>query len=148
ILLTHALGSKDLHMENIVASRGGPVLIDLEMLLQPGGEATDESSVDRSCLRTGLLSVIEFGANEAPNDIGGLRGSGVRTTGAIQTAVILKGDRQLPDGYATEILDGFTGAYDFVRAHRSDLLAVDGPLAAFERGTVRVLVRPTNQYGM
>src|SRR4029078_12203955 len=34
VRLTHVLGGSDLHMENVIATRRGPVLIDLEMLLQ------------------------------------------------------------------------------------------------------------------
>ena len=35
VCLTHVLRGSDLHMENVIATRRGPVLIDLEMLLQP-----------------------------------------------------------------------------------------------------------------
>ena len=148
ILMTHILGSKDLHMENLVASRSGPVLIDAEMLLQPAGDSGDDTVVDRSCLRTGLVSVVEFGADELPYDIGGLRGVRDSREGRVHNAVMLNGEREPPDAYVDDVVDGFTRAYEFVCAHREKLLAADGPLAAFADGLVRVLVRPTNQYAL
>ena len=144
IFLTHVLGSRDLHMENLVATRRGPVLIDLELLLQP--ELTGSESVaDRSCLRTGLLSDVEFGRDDDVSDVGGLRGTG----GAdLKNGVVLNGELQTPDAYRDEIVDGFARAYDFAIAHREALLAEDGPLTAFRSAVVRVVVRPTNQYAL
>ncbi len=86
LCLAHLLGGADLHMENIVATRDGPVLVDTEMLLQPSrrpmGRAADDAvaswreAASSSCLATGLLSLIESGPGGSAFDIGGLRGSG------------------------------------------------------------------------
>jgi type 2 lantibiotic biosynthesis protein LanM len=46
------------------------------------------------------------------------------------------------------VLEGFTRAYELVLAHRDQMLAADGPLAAFASGSVRVIARPTNQYAL
>ena len=54
-------------MENLVATREGPVLIDLELLMQPVSRPTDESHVEHSCLRTGLLSAREVKTLSAMN---------------------------------------------------------------------------------
>jgi type 2 lantibiotic biosynthesis protein LanM len=83
--LTWALRGRDFHMENVVATAAGPVLIDLEMLLQPVshsaarvtdavGEAHVSAIVEESSLSTGLLSLIEITPDGEAQDSGGLRG--------------------------------------------------------------------------
>ena len=87
LCLAHVLRGADLHMENLVATRAGPVLVDVEMLLQPrrrpAGQPTDEvepsgpgGEPGESCLATGLLSTIENGPDGEAFDIGGLQGRG------------------------------------------------------------------------
>ncbi|HEV3142037.1 MAG TPA: type 2 lanthipeptide synthetase LanM family protein, partial [Vicinamibacterales bacterium] len=172
LFLTHLLGSKDLHMENLVATRDGPVVIDLELLLQPELKPAAQSDADRSCLRTGLLSLVELGPGDDAFDVGGLRGTGRMPLAAarrlwrnlgtdaissveetiahadVKNTVVLNGRPQSPDAYRAEILDGFTRAYAFALAHRNEWLAADGPLAAFRSAAVRVIARPTNQYAL
>jgi type 2 lantibiotic biosynthesis protein LanM len=83
--LTWVLRAKDLHMENVVATAAGPVLIDLEMLLQPIGRAAERVTeavgelhapalIEESGLSTGLLSLIDITAAGDAQDSGGLRG--------------------------------------------------------------------------
>jgi type 2 lantibiotic biosynthesis protein LanM len=87
ICLAHLLRGRDLHMENVVATREGPTLVDLEMLLQPEGAAPFEAAgstaspsaadgVAQSCLGTGLLTLMQPGPDGEVFDIGGLRGRG------------------------------------------------------------------------
>ncbi len=99
VCLTHVLRGSDLHMENVIATRRGPVLIDLEMLLQPvakiaaaaaptlpSGEpvasgvtaATSPAADGESCLTTGFVTMVESNGGEV-FDVGGLRGSGAGT---------------------------------------------------------------------
>lgn len=47
---------------------------------------------------------------------------------------------------ARDCADGFSEMYDFLRKHRDDLLAVEGPIARFATVTARVIVRPTHSY--
>ncbi|HEY8550207.1 MAG TPA: type 2 lanthipeptide synthetase LanM, partial [Vicinamibacterales bacterium] len=91
ICLTHVLRARDLHMENVVATRGGPVIIDLELMLQPVTRSSATSAPhgslktadtgepdplsNESCLTTGLLTLVESSAGQA-FDVGGLRGTG------------------------------------------------------------------------
>ena len=86
-------------MENVIATRRGPVLIDLEMLLQPvakiaasagpalpsgepvapGGTAATSPVADgESCLTTGFVTMVESNGGEV-FDVGGLRGTGAGT---------------------------------------------------------------------
>jgi len=98
VCLTHVLRASDLHMENLVATKRGPVLIDLEMLLQPvakvaavsapplpSGEpappataSTTAAGDGESCLTTGFVTMVESNGGEV-FDVGGLRGTGEGT---------------------------------------------------------------------
>jgi len=100
VCLTHVLRASDLHMENVIATRRGPVLIDLEMLLQPVGKvapaaaptlpsgepapaatttaATAGANDAESCLTTGFVTMVESNGGEV-FDVGGLRGTGAGT---------------------------------------------------------------------
>jgi type 2 lantibiotic biosynthesis protein LanM len=91
ICLAHMLRARDLHMENLVATRAGPVVVDLELLLQPvsrrvkdRARALGESvTVDDSCLASGLLGMVQTGKDGDVYDVGGLRGDG---SGALSVA--------------------------------------------------------------
>lgn len=85
LCLMYLLGGNDGHMENVVATSAGPVLVDLETLLQPGtGNRGAEAGtfslaarrVEDSVMRTGLLPVWQRGRRGALYDIGGLTGEG------------------------------------------------------------------------
>lgn len=85
--LTYVLGAADLHSENLVASRSGPVLVDTEMLLQPstrpgaptdGGDESEVSATADSCLLSGLVSAVVIDRNGVGFDVGGLRPAGER----------------------------------------------------------------------
>lgn len=89
LCLMHLLGGNDGHMENVIATAEGPVLIDLETLLQPnfGGQAAQAANgsgtfteaarrVQDSVLQTGLLPLWQRGRQGALYDIGGLTGEG------------------------------------------------------------------------
>ncbi len=53
--LTWVLGARDLHAENILAAREGPVLVDAEMLLGPGAAASTSDPISA----TGLLPQLQ-----------------------------------------------------------------------------------------
>ena len=75
-------------MENVVATRKGPVVIDLETLSQPGtaGAAVAAPAPTpirappppETCLATGLLTFVEGGPDNPTVEMGGLRGAGAR----------------------------------------------------------------------
>ena len=87
LCLMHLLGGNDGHMENVIATVSGPVLIDLETLLQPGpwqsGNRAVEGTflqaarrVQESVMQTGLLPLWQRGRQGLLYDIGGLTGEG------------------------------------------------------------------------
>jgi len=88
LCVTHVLGATDLHMDNVVATGEGPVVVDLETLLQPalrhpaagtGTSREDDpfrSALQRSFLATGLLSFRQERPGSTPVEIGGILGRG------------------------------------------------------------------------
>lgn len=107
----HVLRGRDLHMENVVATVDGPVLIDLEVLVQPAG--TDETRLwddasplpagSVSCLQSGLLTVLEVRDDGASTDIGGFRGTAaaagtrrIRAWRHLRTAAVARVDEPAP----------------------------------------------------
>ena len=86
LCLMHLLGGNDGHMENVIATASGPILIDLETLMQPrlaqGAHASEGTfalaaqQVRSSVLQTGLLPLWQRGRYGKLYDIGGLTGAG------------------------------------------------------------------------
>lgn len=179
------LGGRDLHMENVVATAQGPVLVDLEALFAPGdarpaGEKPTgaETGVGQaptppsSCLQTGLLTYVSGGPDTPLQEVGGLRGRAAGTSTLARRvwrhlrtrdihfvedttlaytehhAVMLAGERQRPEDFATDLADGFADAYRSLDAARDEWLAPGGVLEAFAGTHARVFTRDTNQYGM
>lgn len=86
LALLHALGSTDVHYENIVASGDRPVVVDLETVLQPEIARADPPRdrarnigarrlYDDSVLRTGMLPAWQSAGSDRAYDIGGLSAS-------------------------------------------------------------------------
>ncbi len=182
LALAHLLRARDLHMDNVVATAEGPVLVDTEAVLQPvdaaeAAAAGEPAATDRanarlrySCLATGLLTFLQTDAGGAVFDIGGLRGEGGQKEGAprrvwralrtdaihhaaetgfapgLPNRVRLGGVVQKPEWSADALRAGFASACRFVLARRDEMLAADGPLAAFAGLSTRVVFRPTHQY--
>ena len=82
VAFAYALRARDLHGENLVASRRGPVVVDAEMFLQPvrvrlsaDPEATKlgVTSAGGSCLESGLLLEPGLGDRNQRREWGGLR---------------------------------------------------------------------------
>ncbi|MEM7586693.1 MAG: type 2 lanthipeptide synthetase LanM [Acidobacteriota bacterium] len=90
VAITHVLGGSDLHMDNVVASAAGPVVVDAETLLQPRRAANRpptatalelaREKLETSVLSTGLLSFFQTDPQGQVYDIGGLSGRGGHRT--------------------------------------------------------------------
>jgi len=88
LCLAWLFGASDLHVENVIAGPNGPVLVDLETLLQPHlAEAPGDGSprpamaraadrVKASALSTGLVGFFHLDPNGRVVDIGGFTGRG------------------------------------------------------------------------
>lgn len=80
------LGGRDLHMDNVICSAGGPVLVDTEAFVapqwsedgsgHPGAMQLARNRVSSSVIGTGMLSFPQEDARGRVYDIGGLCGEG------------------------------------------------------------------------
>lgn len=105
--------------------------------------------------RTGMS--VHTGSTETPVRIPHIVDPGTATMRIrLETAVVPPAHNQ-PVGsaqpvrlrdHADHVVGGFTEVYRALMEHRAQLLAADGPLAAFAGDEVRVLVRDTSAYGM
>ncbi|MGI3781960.1 MAG: type 2 lanthipeptide synthetase LanM, partial [Janthinobacterium lividum] len=132
--------------------------------------AIDE--LGRSALATGMLPVWQLGdGGSTVYDVSGLGGLDQQATdfeAAVwshvntdrmslrfeRASVTPQGNVPVVEGgmaglaeHREQIVDGFTGMYRFLWAHRSSLLAEHGPLADLGPCSVRVLLRNTSVYG-
>ncbi len=131
-------------------------------------------ALHRTVLRVGLLPLrIAVDAGVPGADIGGMsapasqltpmpilvaRDAGTDRMAMARMQVRIDADAHrvtLPDGrmppvvdHVDAVLEGFDRMYSFLLRHRDDLLAPDGPLAAFDRDRARVLVRSTSVYAV
>lgn len=87
LCIAHLLRGRDLHMENVIATANGPVLIDLELLLQPvttreatAAPAGSHVAAGPTCLVTGFVSDLQTAPDGTLFDVGGLRGDGAGRT--------------------------------------------------------------------
>lgn len=126
------LGGSDHHARNVVARGAHPVLLDLEVMFGTPLESTDARDANvaaayatwGSVLRTHLLP------HARPGDPADLQG-------ALDPSA---------DGDADAILDGFARMYRLLLRRRGELLAPEGPLAAFADRPVRAVLRHTRIY--
>jgi lantibiotic modifying enzyme len=159
VALAWVLGSRDLHAENIVATREGPVLVDAEMLLAPGNVA----STLEPTTSTGLLADRERGI---PGWIAGLelveRGAlgpeerivtGIgeelecqrvrRPLAVCPNLPEWEGRRQAPEAWTEALVEGFSCAAEALLARKE---VVNRWLVFTAKHPVRVLFRPSQQY--
>ncbi len=78
LAVAHALRARDLHAENLVATAGGPVVVDAELLLQPRWQGVESDPAaappgDEDCLATGLLIERGRGEDGEEREWGGLQ---------------------------------------------------------------------------
>jgi len=174
----HLLRAKDLHMENLIATAVGPVLVDTEMLCQPitaapgNADSPQEWLSRESCLETGILSLLHRAGDGRLHDLGGLKGCGDFVTpgkrrvwhgvGTDSLRLLEEAERaphaknrvffgeslQRPERFATEMREGFEAAYRFLSRRREELITPGGPLSSFAACNTRVIFRSSVQYAL
>ncbi|MEO8585512.1 MAG: type 2 lanthipeptide synthetase LanM [Acidobacteriota bacterium] len=145
------LGARDAHMDNVVATPRGPVVVDAEAVLQPdrrpgarGRGAFDAANarLDTSVLATGLLTLEQADAEGRRRDVSGLNGEG---RGGVNLPEL--GGRYLrAEDRPPAVLKGFLAMARFLRSRRGELESGQGPLSGFGRHRVRVVFRPSETY--
>ncbi len=166
VALAWVLGGRDLHAENLIADRRGPVLVDAEMLLAPEPGALLRSGPD-SVLATGL--VADPAATAGPGAWGyagldlpepgelpeadrhwenlgtdRLRLAWRRFPRALKTNVLRwRGRPQRPEAWREAVLEGFDLGMAAIGEQRE---RIERWLAARGDTPTRVLFRPSAQY--
>lgn len=173
VALFYVLEATDFHHENLIAAGEHPVPIDLETLFQP--ELADQTAsgpgyvpTAHSVLRSGLLP-RRFGAHGRDGlDLTGMGATasqeyamkGITGEGTDQmrwaqyqarmeagpNTPTLNGEPVALWEQGEAVLRGFRSMYRLVCRHREELLAPDGPLAAFSGLPTRTLLRGTTAY--
>jgi type 2 lantibiotic biosynthesis protein LanM len=161
LCVLHLLHATDCHFENLIANGEWPFFVDAETLFQPslaqGGEAI-------SVLRTGMLprpalhspadiSPADFGAlscvmpQSVPVPIPALNGAANRLESAVltpETNVPFPAAHDLsPQDYADEMIDGFSRTWEFLAAHRDEVLTAFDSAGSLH---VRYVFRDTLSY--
>jgi type 2 lantibiotic biosynthesis protein LanM len=175
LALLYLVDATDLHLENLIAAGEHPMLVDLESLFHARAQRQfplrKGVPLEPSVLRTGLLPQRRQAASgaQAP-DISGLFGAAgqlsaeplphwvdagtdgmrlardpLRMPGGSNQPSLAGAEVDLLD-YGPAIVAGLRHVYGLLLDHRAELLAADGPLAAFAGDPVRVLLRPTMIY--
>jgi type 2 lantibiotic biosynthesis protein LanM len=174
LALFQALGAVDLHSENVVASGGLPVWVDLECLLHtsldtgPDPLAEIRAAFRESVAAAGMLPL--YGGETADAvEIGGLGGrpgqfyprpgptwsqpgtSQMRLSmapvemPASNNVPVVDGRRQEVWDYRDELVEGYRAAYDLLIGTADDP-EVRRALAELAGCAARLLLRPTEQY--
>lgn len=177
LALAYALGTTDLHFENIIACGPDPVIVDLETIFHAEVQTVEEKSNPRekptafSVLSTGLLSSPDSRGGEDTIDFGGIADSkGVRSrfrTPIVDdsqpgmprinyASVVLPGASNVPHiagrpadwvEFEDSLVEGFEACYRTLWSLGSALTGEDGLLRGFLGDRLRVVLRATNTYG-
>lgn len=176
LAVLHLLGVNDCHRENLIAAGVDPVFVDGETVMHPEpapGDASFEwtrrAAFERSVVRTGLLPrwIVDT-ESRIVADITALGGGAEGQATLLERGWFgLGGDAirrgEIPLEFSRDsrpapsaalsatargdaMARGFELCHRMLADHRADLLAADGPLAAFERVEVRFIYRRTAVY--
>jgi type 2 lantibiotic biosynthesis protein LanM len=172
LCLLHALGASDCHAENIIACGEYPVIIDTETFLNaepPPLDQGDSLPTFDSVLRTGLLprwecrydtqttidvSGLGFVDGQPSPELGWAHANTdlmraetvVRRTARLPNVPVVDGVGQPPIAFVAQLVDGYSEMHRLLVAHRDELVAPDGPLAAMRDCETRFVFRPTSVY--
>ncbi len=132
----YALGSSDMHRDNILCTSEGPVVVDTETVLCPkakGVGGTGEFSVDYGeIFPEYLMSVGE--SMVLP-----------RFFGMMQMSPMIPVDKCRPDEYEQTFIDGFIDGYERICDRRDEIGKI---LDSFADIPLRYLLRSTQSYGI
>jgi type 2 lantibiotic biosynthesis protein LanM len=166
VALAEFLGAEDLHAENLIAARTGPVVIDAEMMAQPdrpGGDLRQRfaggllrragaGAGDRIENWAGLHPVVRRTLSEQALGWRNLGNDGIEpvagevVTSPLPNAPRLAGRQLEPGEHAEALAFGHRRTWERLLCSREQLLSADGPLAEFSGVSTRLLFRPSQEY--
>ncbi len=175
LAVLHLLRGTDFHQENVIASSGHPILVDLETLLQAEPAQADDdllSVADRAAaavLRDSVLGTHYLpgwmilpggrfraiggldsppGEEDAPAAFQHVNTDAMALAPAAPNAVGQPAPASLAGvrSQGAALLSGFTEYYRFLLRHHAAIAAPDGPLAPFRGVCLRVVRTATITY--
>jgi type 2 lantibiotic biosynthesis protein LanM len=176
LAVLHLLRGTDFHQENVIASGGHPVLIDLETLLQAEPTQAHEhalSAADRAAaamLRDSVLGthylpgwmalpggrfgaiggLVAPGEDDAPDAFRHVNTDAMTLAPAAPDEAVPSAPAGLAGvrSHGAALLSGFTEYYRFLQRHRDAIAAPHGPLAPFRDVRLRVVRTATISYAL
>lgn len=175
--ITHPMHGVDFFFENVIASKQGPVLIDLETLFHQSLEIESAKNarentqliLQDSVLGMGILPQPQQGANtgdifdisvigarrnqQAPYNVTGLVNldrDDIRIKqipGWIPSIHSSPTDDEINISARSYFLKGYDLITSFIIDNKNDFISKSGPLASFSDSTRRLIVRNTKTYG-
>ena len=176
--LLDLLDGNDCHLENIIAHGEYPVLIDPETLfhsalrlgrnpVQPGSSTEEAAKLFvGSVARLGYLPSWHRGpgtdilrdlsalgatqvtiSSQPKSELSDLDARGDVVLPKPSSSPLVDGEL-LPDFAPAEVTSGFKACRELLRAHQAELLGADSPLQPFKTLKSRVVIRPTEEYGL
>lgn len=178
LALAWIFGLNDCHSDNIIATRDGPCIVDLETAFQPRVRILDGSNDGEpewngnTVLQSRLLPEWEsLSVNGIPHDFSGLGFSereqerlfrywqdvntdnmrmvrGTKPDSKADHQATLSGKHGYARDFIPEILRGFDDATAVLCKYRNELLGYEDLWQSISASTSRVLLRPTRAYGV
>ena len=146
--LFRSLGSNDMHFENIVASGGFPVCIDLETLITPirsPFEGTDYRDMEE--LDPVIKRILFSSANTMalPMLLQGKAQMSPLYEKSGESLPVYRGQKRTVVGFEERLADGFSRGYDIIRDKREEIA---GLLNEYRDMASRFVLRSSSYYAL
>ncbi|MCR1840585.1 DUF4135 domain-containing protein [Murimonas intestini] len=146
--LMHALGSTDIHAENVLAVGCKPVLVDMETLLQPVIRVFNDPEIYPETEQsldpfTADLNASLYSSAIVPVDVWGLKNIFYYTGQDAGNLPVWEGKRFTVRGREDIFFQGFREGYRRCVACRND---ISEAISEFSGVNLRILLRNTNSY--
>jgi lantibiotic modifying enzyme len=157
LCITYALQGTDCTDDNLIACGEYPVLVDLETLMYPQVQFSEEDGteayvlegrISNSVLDTGFLPQWQFNPDGSSYDISILGQVSKQQESIPANVPYLEGVEISSKDYVEEIVDGFRQMYRFLMEQRDTILASDSPLNALAHQRIRFIFRNTEVYSL
>lgn len=145
--LFHALGSTDMHSENIMSCGEYPCAVDLETILRciPGDRIKNSTAPKFSPAEDFIHSALSCGSFPVRMHIGGIFSPMYTNAENGKCLPVFEGRTFTVSGYEDALADGFREGYARVLCHRDDIMPA---LMEHAGGTIRIVPRNTMYYSI
>ncbi|NMG05527.1 type 2 lanthipeptide synthetase LanM family protein [Brasilonema sp. UFV-L1] len=159
LCLVYSLQGTDCTDDNLIACGEYPVLVDMETLIYPQVQLSEEQAdgteahflggrISNSVLDTGFLPQWQFGPDGTYYDVSALGQLSKQQESVPANVPYLDGIYISSKDYVEEIVDGFRQMYQFLIEERKAILAPDSPLKSLAHQNIRFIFRNTIVYSL